>query len=111
MEGPKVGVGGDGEQAEVDDEGGEVVYMVIIVCCRSPGVLIVLVSQLRASLTAKLGQKHPVVVDQADAPVSLHHDVAVLQVVVGDAQAAQAGGRAPSPLGGDAPESGGLVEP
>ncbi len=79
--------------------------LLVIVLRRSLWVLVVLVSQLRASLAVKLRQKHAVVVDQADAPVSLHHDIAVLQIVVGDAQPPQARRRATTPLGGYAPEA------
>ena len=78
---------------------------------RPLGVLVVLVSQFRAALTAKLRQIHPVVVDQPDAPVSLHHHVAMLQIVVGDAETPQAGGRTSAPLGGDAPECVRLAQP
>ena len=59
----------------------------------------------------ELGQKHAVVVDETDAPISLDHDVAVLQVVVGDSQPSQACRWPTTPLGGYAPEGVRLVEP
>ena len=111
IERPQTGVGGDGKQAEIDHQGREVVDMVVIVLWRPLGVLVVLVSQFRAAFAAKFGQEHPVIVHQPDIPVSLHHDVAMLQVVVGDAQPTQTGGRSAAPLGGDAPQGVRLVEP
>ena len=74
-------------------------------------MLVVLVSQFGATLAAKLGQQHAVVVDEADAPVSLNHDIAVLQVIVCDAQPPQARGGAPTPLCGYPPERVRVVKP
>ena len=73
-------------------------------------MLVVLVPQFRAALAAKLGQEHPVIVHQPDVPVVLHHHVAVLEIVVGDAEAAQAGGGAAPPLGGQPTEHVRVVE-
>ena len=82
IKGPQAGVGGDGKQAEVDYQGREVIYVIVIVFRRPLGVLVVPVAQFRAGFPSKLGQEYPIVVHQPDIASSQHHDIAVLQVVV-----------------------------
>jgi len=73
-------------------------------------MLVVLVSQLRAALPSKPWQENPVIVDQTDISIPLHHHVTVLQVVVGNAQSTEAGGRTSTPLSGDTPDDLRLAE-
>ena len=94
-------VNANGHQRQVDYQGGEVVYLRVIVMVSPLRVLVGPVADLGAGFPKELGQIYAVVVNEAQPARFLDHDVAVLQVVVGDFKAAK-GSVDPAPTGGQA---------
>ena len=80
---PEPGIPGQRDQRQVDDQAGEGVEPAVPVVVQ--GVLVVRVAVLGGrGLPGQLRNPDPVEVDQPELPVLVHHDVAVLQVAVGE---------------------------
>ena len=83
----------------MDYEGWEVIHTLIVVLGGLQRMLEVLMPVFGTRLPCVLGQKHRVVVHQTKGAILLHHNVAVLQVVMCDIQRAE-GAHQPPPAGG-----------
>ena len=86
---PQQGVDRHADQRGVDDPGREVVEVEPELAGLSGRVLVVAVSQLVGGEAGQARHEHAVVVDEAEVAARGHEDVAVLEVAVGHAGAAQ----------------------